>query len=56
MRAVAETLAEMELPGTMALAAIEKLLWCANLELAERFGGEIPTSSNDILDIIENRA
>jgi len=52
MEAVAETLAEMSLPSTMASATKDKLSWCGNMKLAEHLGGEMSQSLDEILDIL----
>ncbi len=55
MEAVVETFTEMGLPSIMASAAQEKLEWCSQMNLDEFFGGEIPESLDEILDIISER-
>jgi len=52
MSAVIDTLTEMGLPAVMATATREKLQWCSRLKLVEEFGGEMPNSLNEILEVM----
>ena len=56
MEAVVDTFTEMGLPSVMASAAREKLEWCNRMNLNEHFGGDMPESLNEILDIIEAKS
>ena len=53
MEAVVDTFTEMGLPSVMASATREKLEWCNRMNLNEHFGGDMPDSLQEILDIIE---
>jgi 3-hydroxyisobutyrate dehydrogenase-like beta-hydroxyacid dehydrogenase len=56
MEAVVDTYTEMGIPSIMASAAQEKLEWCSQMNLDEYFGGEIPESLDEILDILTERS
>lgn len=56
MKAVVDTYTEMGIPSIMASAAQEKLEWCSQMNLDEFFGGEIPESLDEILDILTERS
>jgi 3-hydroxyisobutyrate dehydrogenase-like beta-hydroxyacid dehydrogenase len=56
MEAVVDTFTEMGLPSVMASAAREKLEWCNRMNLNEHFGGDMPDSLEEILDIIEEKS
>lgn len=53
MEEVIATLEEMGVPTVMSRAAREKLLWCADFGLRERFGGELPTTLTEVLQAME---
>ncbi len=53
MEEVIGTLQEIGAPAGMSRAAMEKLLWCADLGLRERFGGELPTTLAEVLRAME---
>jgi len=55
MEEVIETYTEMGLPYTMSSATREKLKWCSEMELADHFGGDMPDSLDEILDVMEER-
>ena len=56
MEAVVDTYNEMGVPSIMASAAREKLEWCSQMNLDDYFGGEIPESLDEILDILTERS
>lgn len=56
MEEVIETYAEMGLPSVMSAATREKLKWCSHMNLAEHFGGDIPDSLEEVLDIMEEKS
>jgi len=56
MEEVIETYAEMGLPSVMSSATREKLKWCSKMNLAEHFGGDIPDSLEEVLDIMEEKS
>jgi 3-hydroxyisobutyrate dehydrogenase-like beta-hydroxyacid dehydrogenase len=49
MEEVIATLEELGVPAVMSRAAREKLLWCAGFGLRERFGGELPSTLEEVL-------
>ncbi len=53
MEDVIATLAEIGAPSGMAQAAREKLHWCAGFNLRERFGGELPSTLEEVLRAME---
>ena len=55
MSAVVDTFTEMGLPSAMSEATREKLNWCSQMKLGEHFGGVIPDSLDEILDIMEEK-
>ena len=55
MEAVVDTLTEMGLPSVMASATREKLKWCSRMELGKHFGGEMPDSLDEVLDIMAEK-
>jgi len=55
MEAVVDTHNEMGISSIMASAAQEKLEWCSQMNLGEYFGGEIPESLDELLDILTER-
>ena len=55
MAEVIDTYAEMELPSVMSSATREKLKWCSQMKLADYFGGDMPDSLNEILDVMDER-
>jgi 3-hydroxyisobutyrate dehydrogenase-like beta-hydroxyacid dehydrogenase len=56
MEAVMDTYKEMGLNPVMSSATREKLKWCSQMKLDEHFGGKMPDSLDEILDIMENKA
>lgn len=56
MEEVIETYSEMGLPSVMSSATREKLKWCSQMNLAEHFGGDIPESLEEVLDIMEEKS
>jgi 3-hydroxyisobutyrate dehydrogenase-like beta-hydroxyacid dehydrogenase len=56
MEEVIATLEGMGLPAGMSRASMEKLRWCAGFGLRERFGGELPSTLNEVLLAMENPA
>ena len=56
MEEVIATYAEMGLPATMSAATREKLKWCSEMKLADHFGGDMPDSLDEILDVMEERS
>jgi 3-hydroxyisobutyrate dehydrogenase-like beta-hydroxyacid dehydrogenase len=53
MEDVVATLDELGVPAGMSRAAREKLEWCAGFGLRERFGGEIPSTLEEVLRAME---
>jgi len=49
MEEVIATLEELGVPSGMSRASREKLLWCAGFGLRERFGGELPSTLDEVL-------
>ncbi|MEO0248667.1 MAG: DUF1932 domain-containing protein [candidate division WOR-3 bacterium] len=49
MEEVVATLEGMGVPAGMSRAAMEKLLWCADFGLRERYGGELPKTLAEVL-------
>lgn len=56
MDEVIETYTEMGLKAVMSSATREKLKWCSEMKLAEHFGGDMPDSLDEILDIMEEKS
>ena len=56
MGAVVETFTEMGLPSVMSTATRETLRWCSRMKLAEHFAGDMPSSLDEILDIMEEKS
>jgi len=55
MEEVIQMLQDLGMPATMAQATKQKLAWCSDLGLREKFGGEIPETLNQVLDAIEEK-
>jgi len=55
MAEVIETYTEMGLSSVMSSATMEKLKWCSQMELVDHFGGDMPESLNEILDVMDER-
>ncbi len=53
MDEVIATLEELGVPAGMSKAAREKLLWCAGFGLRERFGGDLPTTLEEVLQAMD---
>lgn len=53
MEEVIATLDELGVPSGMSRAAREKLEWCAGFGLRERFGGELPSTLEEVLRAME---
>ena len=53
MEEVIATLEELGVPSEMSRASHEKLLWCAGFGLRERFGGDLPSTLEDVLREME---
>ncbi|MHB8907425.1 MAG: DUF1932 domain-containing protein [Syntrophales bacterium] len=53
MEEVIATLEELGVPAEMSRASREKLLWCAGFGLRERFGGELPSTLEEVLGEME---
>ncbi len=55
MEEVIETYTEMALPSVMSSATREKLEWCSQMKFSDHFGGEMPDSLHEILDVMDER-
>lgn len=55
MEEVVQTLEGLDVPATMTQATKEKLIWCSRLGLKEHFGGELPETINEVLEVIEKK-
>ena len=53
MEEVIATLDELGVPAGMSRAAKEKLEWCAGFGLRERFGGDLPSTLEEVLRAME---
>ncbi|MHB9097328.1 MAG: DUF1932 domain-containing protein [Syntrophales bacterium] len=53
MEEVIATLEELGVPSEMSRASREKLLWCAGFGLRDRFGGELPSTLEEVLGEME---
>ena len=52
MEAVIETLEDLQLPAVMSRTTMEKLKWFGELGMRERFGGNLPQTMDEVLDIV----
>jgi len=52
---VIKTLEGLDVSATMTQATKEKLIWCSRLGLREHFGGELPETVNEVLEVIEKK-
>ena len=55
MEEVIDTYTEMGLPSAMSSATREKLKWCSQMKFADYFGGDMPESLDEILDVMDER-
>ncbi len=55
MEDVIETLEAMGVPAGMSRASREKLLWCAGFGLRERYGGELPSTIDEVLEAMAGK-